>query len=125
MRPPKPSLPVHRRHLLVCTGRQCAADGMDAQALDRLGNKLIRAGLLQQGPQRVKPSRVDCLGACGSGPVMCVQPDGAWYWGVTPEDFDRIICQHLLGGQIVQELLFHQGPVPGADTAPNPNLARP
>lgn len=96
--------------MLVCTGRRCLADGMDAAALDALGHRLIQAGLLADGPLRVKPTRADCLGACGSGPVVCVQPDGAWYWGVTPPDMDRIIEQHLLGGNVVADLLFHMGP---------------
>ena len=109
-RAPKPSLPVHRRHLLVCTGRRCTADGMDAAELDRLGHQLIQAGLLRDGPLRVKPTRADCLGACGSGPVVCVQPDGIWYWGVTPADMDRIVRQHLVGGEVVADLLFHTGP---------------
>ncbi|WP_298701863.1 ferredoxin [uncultured Variovorax sp.] len=109
-RPPQPACPVYRRHLLVCTGRRCVADGMDAAALDAVGHRLIEAGLLADGPLRVKPTRADCLGACGSGPIVCVQPDGAWYWGVTRPDMDRIIEKHLLGGQVVANLLFHTGP---------------
>ena len=84
---------------------------MDAARLTEVGNKLMAAGLLKDGALRVKPSRVDCLGACRSGPVMCVQPDGIWYWGVTPADLDRIIEEHLIGGQSVGELVFHRGPV--------------
>ncbi|GAC1390863.1 MAG: hypothetical protein NVSMB34_04790 [Variovorax sp.] len=109
-RPPKPRIVDYKRHLLVCTGRCCVADGMDTAALKDLGDKLIAAGVLQSPAQRVKPSRVDCLGACRSGPVMCVQPDGIWYYGVTPIDMDRIIEQHLIGGQVVEELVFHRGP---------------
>jgi len=41
---------------------------------------------------------------------MCVQPDGTWYYNVTEANMDRIIDQHLVGGQVVQELVFHQGP---------------
>jgi len=83
---------------------------MDAAELDAVGHRLIQGRLLANGPLRVKPTRADCLGACGSGPVLCVQPDGAWYWGITPPDMDRIIEQHLLGGRVVADLLFHVGP---------------
>ena len=109
-RPPKPAIAVYKRHLLVCTGRSCVADGMDADRLAEIGRKLQAAGLLNDGELRVKPSRADCLGACRSGPVMCVQPDGVWYWGVTPADFDRIVEDHLIGGRAVEDLVFHRGP---------------
>ena len=109
-RPPQRRLVQYQRHLLICAGRRCVADGMSAEALDVLGQKLIQAGLLLDGPLRVKPTRADCLGVCGSGPAICVQPKGAWYWGVTPVDMDRIIAQHLIGGQVVEDLLFHAGP---------------
>ena len=109
-RPPKPTIVDYKRHLLVCTGRSCVADGMDEVGLTDVGNKLMAAGVLRDGGLRVKPSRVDCLGACRSGPVMCVQPDGVWYWGVTPTDLDRIIEQHLIGGRAVEDLVFHRGP---------------
>jgi (2Fe-2S) ferredoxin len=41
---------------------------------------------------------------------MCVQPDGIWYYNVTPENMDRIIAEHLVGGRPVEELVFHRGP---------------
>ena len=41
---------------------------------------------------------------------MCVQPDGVWYYDVTPQNMDRIIEQHLVGGRPVEELVFHRGP---------------
>lgn len=110
-RPPKPKIVTYRRHLLVCTGRRCVEDGMDAAALNDLARRLTAAGVLSEGAGRVKASRVDCLGACGSGPVVCVQPDGVWYWGVKPHEMDRIIEQHLLQGRAVDELVFHRGPV--------------
>ena len=64
---------------------------------------------------RVKRSRVSCFAACKGGPIICVQPDGIWYYNVTPENMDRIIEQHLVGGQVVQDLVFHQGPGVGCE----------
>ena len=45
--------------------------------------------------------------------MVCVQPQGIWYYNVTPTNLDRIIAEHLVSDQAVQELVFHQGPQDG------------
>lgn len=105
----KPKIGDYRRHLLVCTGPRCTQDGAAQALFDSLGDKFKAAGL-DKGDLRVKRSRVNCFAACKGGPVMCVQPDGTWYYNVTSENMERIIADHLVGGQPVQELVFHQGP---------------
>jgi (2Fe-2S) ferredoxin len=105
----KPKIGDYRRHLLVCTGPRCTQDGASQALFDSLGEKFKAAGL-HEGELRVKRSRVSCFAACKGGPVMCVQPDGTWYYNVTDANMDRIVHQHLVGGQVVQDLVFHQGP---------------
>jgi (2Fe-2S) ferredoxin len=41
---------------------------------------------------------------------MCVQPHGTWYYNVTPTNLDRIISEHLVGDQAVQDLVFYHSP---------------
>jgi (2Fe-2S) ferredoxin len=105
--PVKPKIGSYRRHLLVCTGPRCAADGQAQALFDSLGEKFKSAGL-DAGPLRVKRSRVSCFAACKGGPIMCVQPDGTWYYNVTPENLDRIVEEHLCHGRTVADLVFHQ-----------------
>lgn len=105
----KPKIGDYRRHLLICTGPRCTEQGESQALFDSLGDKFKAAGL-HEGALRVKRSRVSCFAACKGGPVMCVQPDGVWYYNVTPGNMDRIIEQHLVHGQPVQDLVFHQGP---------------
>ncbi len=106
----KPMIDDYRRQLLICVGPYCAEDGMSPSALRNVGQQLNDAGLLRQGVSRVKPSRVNCLGACRGGPIMCVQPDGVWYYDMTPVNVGRVVSEHLIGGQVVEELVFHRGP---------------
>lgn len=105
----KPKIGNYKRHLLVCTGSRCTEDGASQILFDSLCDKFKAAGL-NEGALRVKRSRVSCFAACKGGPVMCVQPDGVWYYNVTPNNMDRIITQHLVGGKIVEDLVFHQSP---------------
>jgi (2Fe-2S) ferredoxin len=105
----KPKIQDYRRHLLVCVGPRCAQEGESQKLFDTLGEKFKAAGL-DQGSLRVKRTRVHCFAACRGGPVMAVQPDGVWYYNVTPANMDRIIAEHLVGGQPVEELLFHRSP---------------
>jgi len=105
----KPKLGTYRRHLLVCTGPRCTQNG-EAQALfDTLGDAFKAAGL-DKGELRVKRTRVSCFAACKGGPVVCVQPDGIWYYNATPENMQRIVDRHLVGGEPVEDLIFHRGP---------------
>ena len=113
-----PSIETYRRQLLICVGPYCVEDGMTPAALLRVGAHLVAAGLLSEGPQRVKPTRVHCLGACRGGPIMCVQPDGVWYRAMTPENVGRVVEVHLIAGRVVADLVFHQGP--SGDRAPDP-----
>lgn len=105
----KPKIGCYKRHILICTGPRCAQDGAAQALFDSLGDKFKVVGL-HEGELRVKRSRVSCFAACKGGPVLCVQPDGTWYYNVTPENMDRIIDLHLVGGAPVPDLVFHQGP---------------
>lgn len=104
----------YARHVLVCTGQFCSPtrDGRVLYAL--LARLLEREGLLF-GPRRVKRGETACLGVCAGGPIVVVYPDGVWYAGVTPDLLERIVVEHLKGGRVVDDAIFHRLV---ADTSP-------
>ena len=110
--PPKPTISPFKHYVLICIGPRCGEEGAGQALYDSLWPKLKAAGI-HEGPERTKFNSVDCFGACKGGPVMCVQPQGTWYYNVTPTNLDRIITEHLVGDQAVQELVFHQSPEAG------------
>lgn len=105
----KPKMMEYRRHLLVCVGERCTENSAGQSLYDQLKDKFKQSSL-NEGALRVKRSRATCFGTCKSGPLICIQPDGVWYYDVTSEKLDRIINEHLLGGTPVADYIYHQGP---------------
>lgn len=77
---------------------------MQAQAMfRRLGEALDARPEL-----RVKRTRSHCFLACKDGPILVVYPDGVWYHRIDPTVLERIVTEHLAGGQEVTEYVFHR-----------------
>jgi (2Fe-2S) ferredoxin len=98
---------AYSRHVLVCTGGFCSPNRQGRALYSHLAQLLEREGLLF-GPTRVKRSEAPCLGVCSSGPIVVVYPEGIWYSGVTPALLERIVVEHLRGGKVVEEAVFHR-----------------
>ena len=93
-------IPAHRHHVLLCNGPRCTL--ANAQALwEHFDAKLKEHKL--RGKQRVMTVRTGCLYPCDLGPIMVVHPDGTWYGGVDKAAVDRIVAEHIVEGEVVQE----------------------
>ena len=103
----KPTMMNYKRHMLVCVGPRCTEDGESQTLFESLGEKFKAAGI-DQGLLRVKRTRTHCFATCKSGPILCIQPDGIWYYNVTEANLDRIIKQHLVQGEPVEDLIYHR-----------------
>ena len=67
----------------------------------------IAQTLMQKGIiGTVQPIQTGCLARCQQGPVMLVEPGHTMYVGLTKEKIDRIIDEHIIGGDIVSEYVI-------------------
>jgi bidirectional [NiFe] hydrogenase diaphorase subunit len=70
----------------------CAAASCQALQSEELKKALTQAAAAQgYGPERCAVRQVGCLGLCGAGPMVSVEPGGILYQRVQPSDADEIV----------------------------------
>src|SRR5947209_7782968 len=98
------------RHLLVCLGPDCVPPEQGLQTWEYVKRRMKQLNLAgPDGP--CYRTKCDCLRICIDGPICVVYPEGAWYRQVTPENAERIIQEHVIGGRVVGALCFARNPL--------------
>ena len=88
-------------YLMICGGGGCVASG--ALKLEDDCNRLIKEKGLEE---KVAVRKVGCFGLCSQGPFVRVFPKDVLYRLVKQEDIEEIIEKDVIGGEIVERLLY-------------------
>ena len=114
----KNALKAQKRQILVCAGTGCIAGG-SLGIYDYLKEECarrgldVRMGLMHDGQELhivdgddVALKKSGCHGFCEMGPLVQIEPEGILYTHVQLSDCDEIIEKTLLGGEVVERLLY-------------------
>ena len=90
-----------KRAILLCGGTGC----LSSNSMDIKGkfDELVRANGMQD---TVTVNMVGCFGFCSQGPFVKILPEDTLYRLVKLEDVEEIFQTDILGGQIVERLLY-------------------
>ncbi|MBE5759257.1 MAG: NADH-quinone oxidoreductase subunit NuoF [Clostridiales bacterium] len=99
----KAQMEGYEQQILICGGTGCTSSG----SID-LYKELVRQINEKGLADKVAVIKTGCFGLCALGPIMITQPDGCFYSKLKMENIERIIDEHIIGGNPIRELLYEE-----------------
>ena len=104
-----------KRRIIICGGTGCIANG-SMKVRDAICAELEKAGehievVLDRHDCSKNEgvtyfSKSGCQGFCQMGPILRIEPEGIFYCHVKPEDAAEIVHVTLIGGEIIDRLVY-------------------
>ncbi|SJZ32308.1 NADH-quinone oxidoreductase subunit NuoF [Selenihalanaerobacter shriftii] len=96
-----------KTEMLVCGGTSCFSSGSEdiyQNLVDQLADNNLE--------EETKLTKTGCFGFCEKGPIVVIYqedaPTGIFYCQVEPEDVQQIVQEHLINGEIIDDLLYEE-----------------
>jgi NADH:ubiquinone oxidoreductase subunit F (NADH-binding)/(2Fe-2S) ferredoxin len=90
-----------RTRVSVCAGTACVFAG-SLKVYDAFRQQVEQAGL----GYAVEVAIIGCHGLCSQGPLAVVSDGDTYYPRLKLKDVERVVREHLDGGQVVEDLLY-------------------
>ncbi|HEY9848969.1 MAG TPA: (2Fe-2S) ferredoxin domain-containing protein [Leptolyngbyaceae cyanobacterium] len=86
------------KYVRICQSKACS----------KYGAAKVLAAFQANPVPHISVTASQCLGQCGNGPIVLVEPDRIWYDRVHPDEVPAVIERHLRNGQPVKAMLYRK-----------------
>ena len=90
-----------KRHIVLCGGTGCLSNH-SKEIAEKFCEVLEAKGVAD----KATVNQVGCFGFCSQGPFVKIYPEDTLYRLVKIEDVEEIVEKDIIGGEIVERLLY-------------------